>query len=78
MEELYHPDYQLIGNISIHLNTWMNNMQTNQKMYDIGNIKFKVIADNTEDAEHQVIHFLRQAFREYGRLYGLEDYEWTD
>lgn len=47
-------------------------------MHDIGKLSFKVVADSKEDAEHQVIHFLRQAFREYARFYGLEDYEWTD
>lgn len=49
-----------------------------QKVFSIGDVSFTVTAESPEEAEHQVVHFLRAAYREYAHLYGIIDYEWSD
>lgn len=46
--------------------------------FDVGDVYFTVNALNEADAEHQVVQFMRIAVREYGKEYGIIDYDFTD
>lgn len=51
---------------------------TTLEPYDIGDLYFTINASNAANAEHQLIQFLRIATREYGKEYGILDYDFIE